>query len=233
MPQIDWKNGKANGGFNQFLEVCNERFFEQLIEFPTHRRGNILDLLLTDMPERFIDISGMGMLGSSDHVMIMATLSVAKDKPKTTETVPDWRKADWAGLKGWLTAAALPNKMATLPAEECWGLLRDTVLRAVNMHVPVRPRRNPNKPPWMTKHILRAIRKKKRVWRKDGAGHRSQEYLEIEKKVKNLVRNAKRAYERRLARDTGKNSKPFYAYLKGKTKNRVPVGPLKVGGGPP
>jgi len=55
----------------------------------------------------------------------------------------------------------------------------------------------------------------------------SPEYKEVERKVKNLIRNAKRSYEKRLARESQGNSRPFYAYLKRKTKLRTSIGPIK------
>jgi hypothetical protein len=55
-------------------------------------------------------------------------------------------------------------------------------------------------------------------------------YKEAERQAANTVRNAKRNFEKRLAKEKSKNSKPFYAYLKGKTKSRTAVGPLKASG---
>ncbi len=49
---------------------------------------------------------------------------------------------------------------------------------------------------------------------------------EAEKKLRNLIRNAKRNFEKKLAKSHG-NSKPFYAYLKKKTTTRAAVGPLR------
>ena len=45
-----------------------------------------------------------------------------------------------------------------------------------------------------------------------------------------MIRNAKRKLERRLE-EGGGNNRPFYSYVRNKTKNRVGVGPLKDGAG--
>jgi hypothetical protein len=50
----------------------------------------------------------------------------------------------------------------------------------------------------MNQHILRNIRQKRRMW-KQQQGKLSHEYKETAKKVKNMIRNAKRAMERKLA----------------------------------
>ena len=77
----------------------------------------------------------------------------------------------------------------------------------------------------MNRDIVRTIRLKRRLWGK-GRGGVSEEYKKPEKKVKNMIRNAKRSYEKKLATDNN-NKRPFYAYLRGKTKARTPVGPLR------
>lgn len=53
----------------------------------------------------------------------------------------------------------------------------------------------------MSWDILRALRRKKRLWRKEG-GTVSQKYKNAEKKVKNMIRNAKRNLEKRLVNNS-------------------------------
>jgi hypothetical protein len=48
--------------------------------------------------------------------------------------------------------------------------------------VPERRKRNSNRPAWMTQEILRAIRKKKRIWRTVRGGQITDEYREAEKR---------------------------------------------------
>ena len=46
------------------------------------------------------------------------------------------------------------------------------------------------------------------------------------------MKNAKKNFERKLAKDARKNnSKPFYTYMKKKTSNKVGIGPLKDSSG--
>jgi hypothetical protein len=49
----------------------------------------------------------------------------------------------------------------------------------------------------------------------------------MEKKVKSVIRKAKRNFEKRLADRNGGNCKLFYSYIKWKTKCRSNIGPLK------
>ena len=42
-----------------------------------------------------------------------------------------------------------------------------------------------------------------------------------------MIRNAKRSFEKRLAGENGGNSRPFYSYIKQRTKSKPGIGPLK------
>ncbi len=55
---------------------------------------------------------------------------------------------------------------------------------------------------------MRAIRRKKRLWRTCRDRIPTDEYKEAEKKVRNLIRNAKRRYEKKLASGNGGQKRP-------------------------
>jgi hypothetical protein len=100
----------------------------------------------------------------------------------------------------------------------------------VEQYVPARRLRNHDRPPWLNRDILRAIRKKKRLWRQAKQGQKVNEYKMVEKQVKNMIRNAKRKFEREIARGCGSeqsNKRRFFSYIKRKTKSRSGIGPLK------
>jgi hypothetical protein len=46
------------------------------------------------------------------------------------------------------------------------------------------------------------------------------QYKEAKKEATNKIRNAKRKFEKKLARENLGNSRPFFAYVKGKTESR-------------
>ena len=92
---------------------------------------------------------------------------------------------------------------------------------SVKRNVPTRRRRNRNRPAWLSKEILTAIRRKKRLWTRVREGNNRELYDEEEKKVKKMIRNAKRKFEKKLAEGGKKDSttkRQFYAYVKQKTK---------------
>ena len=54
-----------------------------------------------------------------------------------------------------------------------------------------------NKPIWMNREITRAMDRKRRLWRRKAP---AEEYREAEKKVRNLIRNAKRNFEKKTGK---------------------------------
>ncbi len=78
LPGIDWERGTATGRrWTQFLEACEDAGLEQLVTFQTQVRGNILDLLLTNIPDRVSDVKAIGRLGKSDHTMVSFNVSIS------------------------------------------------------------------------------------------------------------------------------------------------------------
>ena len=72
-------------------------------------------------------------------------------------------------------------------------------------------------------------RKKQRYWRiynNSRIPENFDKYKQQEKLTKKAVISAKRRYEKRIS--INGNKRPFNAYIKSKTKERTPVGPLKV-----
>jgi hypothetical protein len=89
-------------------------------------------------------------------------------------------------------------------------VFRNTVAGLVEEHVPVRPRRAPHKPVWLTREVTRALRKKRKLWKRARCGPEEvQRYKEAEKHAANAVRNAKRRFEKRSAKEKNKTVKRF------------------------
>ena len=78
LPQINWMEGTARGACSVVLDAVEDTLMTQLVEFSTQVRGNILDLVITNMPERVQEMREKGRLGKSDHVMIVTEISVDK-----------------------------------------------------------------------------------------------------------------------------------------------------------
>jgi endonuclease/exonuclease/phosphatase family metal-dependent hydrolase len=95
MPGVDWETGHCRANERQVVEAMEDKFMVQLVDFATHVKGNILDLVVTNMPERILEVREEGRLGKSDHSILVVELSVGKGEDKREEVRYDWKGADW------------------------------------------------------------------------------------------------------------------------------------------
>ncbi len=189
-------------------------------------KGNTLDLVLTNIPHRVLDVEDLGRLGTSDHSMIQLQLSANKKGIQSVEMVLNWFKADWGSIRRELQEIDWAGQLLNCDTDAAWSMFKDKLNGLVIEHVPLLPRRTNNKPVWMTREVLRAVRQKRQLWKKARCGAEDMaRYRTAEKDTARRIRNAERSFETKLAKEKN-NSRPFYSYLKGRTKNRATVGPL-------
>ena len=83
----------------QFLDTCNDKFLTQHVDFPTHRSGNILDLLLSTDSELIGDVTDCGPLGRSDHTKVLSEIVLPQDNNDSNKLIPDYSKADYGRMR--------------------------------------------------------------------------------------------------------------------------------------
>jgi len=229
-PSIDWKYETSNKKCSQFLQCVKDNLFEQLIDFSTHTGGNTLDLLLSNQPDKLLNIESLGNLANSDHAIIMVEMTFNSSFNKTIECLPDWKNADTNGLSQYFESVMWDHALHQLTVEESWAYFKDTVILGIDSYVPKILRRTRKRPQWMTKPVMKLIRLKQghyKVYMQTRLIEHKDRFVKTQTQCKRAVRSAKRKFEQKIA--TNGNKRPFNSYIKSRTKSRVNVGPLKVG----
>jgi hypothetical protein len=67
-------------------------------------------------------------------------------------------------MSAYLRGEYWDEAMRDCSTEQAWLLLKQRVETAVSRFVPQKRRRNHNKLPWLSRDILRTIRRKKKLW---------------------------------------------------------------------
>ena len=225
MPEVSWDQAGA-GRTRELREAMEEKHMAQLVNFPTQVSGNILDLVITDIPERFTEIAASGHIGASDHVSITAEIAVGDVRNTNRKTVLNWRRAYFTGMREEPGSVSWGELFRHQTTEVMWAAFRDRLQAAVNKYVPVKQASPLGRPPWLSREIAAALRRKRQLWKQARTGDQREEYKEADKQVKNLIRRSKRAFEKRLAAGGQGQKRQFFAYVKKKTKCRTTVGPL-------
>ena len=147
------------------MEVANEENLEQMVYFPTHTKGNTLDLILTNCPEKIISVQDGGRIGKSDHHVLNIEVEVKMSKKDIKIFRTNWTKADVPGLQKFLGEVNWQNRSAEKTVEETWETFRNVVNEAITKFVPSSTIRAANTPKWLTREIVKLVRHKKPAWK--------------------------------------------------------------------
>jgi hypothetical protein len=232
-PEVDWIRMATTNRSQSFLDRVLAMQLDRLVHFPTHNRGNILDLVLSNCSDRILNVINAGRLGRSDHSIIKITVDAKFKSKKSNQYRYLWNKANFNGMKLELSNRAWQYNI-NMDVESDWNEIKVTLMELTENYVPkVLPRTN-DRPKWLTSEIVRMVRQKKRAWKNAknfNAGVEVDAYKKLEKEVAKKIRNAKRKYERELAAGDDKKGRKFSNYVKSKTKSRTGIGPLKMENG--
>ena len=216
-PIISWQ-GCSNKSEN-FVECVHAKNLEQMVEFPTHIRGNLLDLVLTNAPENILSAEGLGNLGNSDHTIICVEVDFYPKFKESNELILDWINGDTDGLKEFYQNFNWKETLPEKNAEEAWEVLKTTIEVGIKKFIPKKQRRIKNKPQWMTKNVVKLCRRKRRaynLYQNTRLPDHLAQFKTTEKECKKAVCSAKRKFEKKIA-ESG-NKRPFYVYLKKKNQ---------------
>ena len=161
-PSINWNDKTSDRACQNFLECTVANDFTQMIDFPTHVRGNILDLVLTNRPDNIVNIEALGNLSTSDHSILSVDINFRSKFNKTTEMIIDWKNGDNEGLRDFLSTVDWKRELEDMDTGNSWQLIKDKINTGINNFIPKVPRCKPNNHQWMTKNVKRLVRTKQR-----------------------------------------------------------------------
>ena len=106
LPHIDWCTGVAVNNdsiHSYFSKTVKDNYLSQLVDFPT-RCNNTLDLVLTNIPDKVINIQGFDDIITTDHTLISFDVDFKIiRKPKVKRSMYNFKRGNWHGLKEELT----------------------------------------------------------------------------------------------------------------------------------
>ena len=205
------------------LEIINNADFVQMIHEPTHNLGNTLDLILVNrsaLDELYCDCDVLPYV--SDHKMILADVhpqDFQKYIPKNTKPQKqrlNFQKADYDKIEQkFETFMNNVDDSNITSIESLWHELYTTIKDSIAT-IPCKLGR-PKGHPWVTREIVRLVRKRDRMYKRNkrfpSIPHYD-EYSILCNQIKSLVRKAKTDYQKHLCAQMEEgNTKPLYNYL--------------------
>ena len=105
----------------------------------------------------------------------------------------------------------------------CADKVKDLLLAAADMCIPIFTVKRRTNPPWINKEILCLIKKKKRLWHQlkaQPSESLSQKFKDLRSKIKKLIRSEYHKYLQHLSDVLKENPKRFWSYHSIKTKSK-------------
>ena len=257
LPKISWSNGVLNTlpacprvvkeMAASLQEFCCTFFLNQFVEKPTHKDGNILDLVLTNNSDLVHDINVNDTLLSITHhkVVEVSTAYCIKSNCSNPEQKPRLHsnefqmlnffndQINWDNIRSKLRDYSWDTLFRNKSADEMLNIFYAVCLDVAKGEVPRRKHG--------AKKTSNCSRKKKKLLRRRKQINKTltkvtsalrikrlqEELVEVEKKLMALYRSSEEYEEKVAVSSIKKNSKYFFKYAKKFSKIANKIGPLK------
>ena len=226
-PSIDWELLTCDSSSEDFLNVVQDQYLTQHVAFPT-RKDNILDLVFTSEQDMCNSIQPEGYLGSSDHVFIKMMINVKISVSDSKQKIPDYGRANFKKMREELGEKAIVDVSNLVNVNEAWTKFEGELSESMRRHIPMKQRKSRNRP-LLGRQVVRALRKKRKLWKKCLSSNEPRDLVELKKAeqiLKAKTNQAKREVERNIAVTCKKKPKVFHQYVRSVLKTKAVVGPL-------
>lgn len=163
-PDIDWQNLRGQSRAScEFVQLTLDFSLVQLTDQPT-RINNILDLLLSSVPERVNTITFAD--GFSDHRLLQFRVHTPScSRHLKTKQVFDYKRANVSAINNGLESfmSSFLTTFSERTVNENWCLYKDKLIELAHAHIPKVSFRVNSSKPWFSKALRTLKNKKKRL----------------------------------------------------------------------
>ena len=231
-PGINWAESISDTYSEPFLTMTQDCFLYQHVMQPTRER-NVLDLILTSEEGMIKHLSIETPLNTSDHSTIYFKLETSNNNSlssnKCVETY-NYYKANYKSINNEIEKTDWDKAFNHLNTNEMWDRFIDITNKIIETHVPKYSKNKQNRNKWYNNKLKRLRKQKVMLWDKysnDETVENYQNYKIILDKYTDEINKAKTKYEEQIATNAKIDSKPFYQYVKSKTRVKEVIGVLR------
>ena len=236
VPKIDWKEKDLKRGARKIerdmLDVVNDCFLYQHVKVDTRFRNensSNLDLAFTKEDRDVRNIEIKPPLGSSDHAVVIGDVvtqwkSRVVQKPRRL-----YHKGNYTKIIEELDLVDWDEKFVNKSVQEAWDIFKDILKTLIEKYIPMSTPNDYNDP-WMNPALMRYWKKKYHAWMRYTESKSYQRHQVYKRKAdlfKKKARQAKRLYEKRLAKGVRHNKRAFFRYVNSKLTVRPEITEMK------
>lgn len=173
LPTINWETLRFPCARSEILFDLMLSFnLSQIVKEPTRVQGtksNILDLIFTSNHFPTHDSKIEIMTGISDHKLVLCTSHIQRSKTDSVSrtTFADFANADDTTIIDYLSfqldSFVNASDHPSADIDTVWQLFKNIVLHCLHNYVPVKTKRTNKHNPWMTRDVIHAKRRVKRL----------------------------------------------------------------------
>ena len=231
MPEINWPTLSATSTHAiSFCEIVYDCNFYQLVSDPTHIKGNTLDLLLTNDPDR---VSSLSLDSSHSTVLDHYTISLiytctSHHHNLTRQSSPSYNfpLADWQGLNNYLGDINFDMYFSSSNIDYIWESIHNAISEACDKFIPKTAKRRSTLPKWFSpqvRHLLNKIRSLNRKLRSHSSPSLLAKLASLKEDLPNEIDLAKVKYVSHLTSTYANNKFKLFKHLSSlKTTPTIP-----------
>ena len=254
LPHASWPEGIPTDGatvsersmLNAINDFSNDLFLCQYVRNPTHKDGNILDLVFVNNPILVNSCLSIPVLQSTSHhsIVEVSTTYLVKNTdsenqtqqaPKTMFNTLNFFSEDinWEELNGELEKTNWNDLFNDCNTDNMLEVFYNTTIRLCEKYIPPCKKVNVLKNSKATRYRNSLTKRRRKLKKRllntisETRSHKINcELLEIEKKLQKSFRDSLAFMEDKAIKAISSNSKYFYSYVKKKSKVKTKIGPL-------
>ena len=227
LPDIQWDTLSSTSSSSiAFCDFVFDNSLTQLIDQPTHVKGNILDLLLSNSSDWVtnLTLASDNHWVSSDHFVVTFHLSqlIHPTPTITPKYVFDFPKANYDAILSYLFDFDYSLCLQSQDVDSIWHTIKNSIHTAMNTFIPkVRLRRH-QFPCWYTpelRHLSKCLQSSKNRFSKHPTTHLQHKISNLELAYRSKILQAKSNYESHLIHSfAGSHNARIYDYIRSLSK---------------
>ena len=228
-PDINWDNLTSSSHLSNFF--CDFVFDNDLLQFvksPTHCKGNILDLILSNSPDLIYDVSVHSsdplptMRSNHNLISFAVPCSHSKSGENHSCSVFMFHKGNYDLMNEYIAAFDFSPFYSSTDVEFLWSFLKSLIHDCYRLFIPTSRSSVARFPRWFTGDVIRQVHKVKFLRGKTQSSptvHNTLLLKSAERTLTTEVTSAKTRYESYLVRNFAfKKTTPIYNYIRSFTK---------------
>ena len=200
-----------------FLEKILELGLTQIVSEPTHKAGNILDLVFVSEPNLVSNLIVEAPFSTSDHNMLnisIGPLRTVRNKAVKLDVFRNFRKADISGIRAFLDNINWDFIFAEcVSVNQYWRAFRDVIDYCINTFVPLCSTRQ-QKFNWspVTRSLHREQQRLHKRYKRTSTKQYHQSWLTSARAFRKSLRGDLLEYERNVLNSP--TQRKFWSYIK-------------------